>query len=312
MKAVFLDYKDINIGDLSWDPIKRLCDLQVWEKTPEDEIVARIGDAEAVFMDSAPITAETICACPNLKYIGVAATGYNHIDVDAARKHGIAVTNVPAYSSSAVSQHTIALLLYITNKISYFDRELKKSVKAAACGGQSWDEVSTGHFRKMPLILLEGMSIGIVGYGKIGSRVAEIAKALGMTVNIYSRDREAAIKSDVLSLHCPLTDQNKGMINDEFISQMKDGAIFINAARGGLVDEDALARALKSGKISAAGLDVTVNEPPAPDCPLLKCDNCFITPHMAFMPEETRRRVIDICAKNLASFLDGGRLNRLD
>lgn len=311
MKAVFLDYKDINIGDLSWEPLENLCDLTVYETTEEDEKIERIGDAEIVFMDSASISREVIESCPNLKYLGIAATGFNHIDLEAAKEHGIAVCNVPAYSTTAVSQHAISHLLNITNKINYFDKELRKSIESEANGGKNWVDISTPHFNKMPLNLLEGKSIGIIGYGNIGKRVAAIAEALGMTVNIYSRDKEATIKSDVISLHCPLDDNNRGMINDEFISQMKDGAIFINTARGGLVDEEALAKALKSGKIAAAGLDVTVNEPPKADCPLLECENCFITPHMAFMPKETRARVVSVCADNLKAFLNGEELNRL-
>lgn len=311
MKAVFLDYKDINIGDLSWAPLEELCSLEVYETTPAEETAERIGDAEIVFMDSAAVSREVIESCPNLKYIGIAATGFNHIDLKAAEERGIAVTNVPAYSTSAVSQHAISLLLNITNKISRYDNALRESVADKAAGGSGWDEISGEYFNSNPLTLLEGKTIGIIGYGNIGRRVAAIAETLGMKVNIYSRDREAAIKSDVVSMHCPLDENNRGMINEEFIEQMKDGAIFINTARGGLVDEEALAKALNTGKIAFAGLDVTQHEPPQEDCPLLKCENCIITPHMAFMPKETRSELIERCADNLRSFTEGKRLNRL-
>lgn len=286
MKAVFLDCKDINSGDLSWEPIERLCSLTCWESTPIEKLSERIGDSEIIFIDSAPITHQIMSNHPNLKYIGIAATGFNHVDLDAAAKLGIAVTNVPGYSTTAVAQHTISLLLHITNKVGYYQEG-------------------------MPLTLLEGKSLGIIGYGNIGRQVARIAKALGMTVNIYSQNPQAAIKSHVVSLHCPLFDSNRNIINDAFIGQMRDGAILINTARGGLVDENALAKALKSGKLTAAGLDVTATEPPSADCPLLDLPNCFITPHIAFTPVETRESLLKTCAENLNSFLKGEKLNRL-
>lgn len=294
MKAVFLDYRDINMGDLDWNMFDDICKLEVYSSSTEDEALKRAYDAEAILMDSFQIDGSFMEKCPNLKFIGVAATGYNNVDIDAARERGIAVCNVPAYSREAVAQHAIALLLDITNKVSIFRK------------GRMTDNPLDG----IPL-LLNGKSIGIVGYGSIGSRVAEIAEALGMKVNIYSRDRKAAVESDVVSLHCPLNPQTAKMVNEEFISSMKDGAILINTARGGLIDEYALAEALKSGKILAAGLDVTVDEPPSENCPLLKCDNCRITPHMAFTDVETRKKVLDISAENLKAFINGEEKNRI-
>ena len=232
--------------------------------------------------------------CPRLKFIGAAATGYNNIDIEAAGRLGIAVANVPEYSREAVAQHTIALLLDITNRVSVFEE------------GRMTEDPMKG----IPT-LLHGKTLGIVGFGSIGSKVAEIGEALGMKVNIYSRDKEAAIASDVVSLHCPLNEETAGLVDREFISKMKDGAILINTARGGLVDEEALADALKKGKLRGAGLDVTVNEPPEECCPLLECDNCRITPHVAFMPVETRKKVLDITAGNLAAFIKGQRQNRI-
>ena len=286
-KAVFLDYRDINPGDISLKPLEELCDLTAYVDSTAEEALERAADAEIIFTDSCVINRRLIEACPKLRYVGVMATGINHIDLDAATEHEITVTNVPAYSTDAVAQHAIALLLSVTNKISRYEEG-------------DWPEDKLG---TLP-VLLNGKSIGIVGYGNIGKRTAGIAEALGMTVNVYSRDPEAAITSDVVSMHCPLTPENRGMVNREFISQMKDGAIFINTARGGLVDEEALAEALNSGKIYGAGLDVTVKEPISKDSPLLKCKNCYITPHVAFMPKETREKVVNIAARNLQMYLE--------
>lgn len=288
MKAVFLDYKDINPGDLTWDVFDGLCELEAYVDSTPEEAKARCADAEIVITDSCILDRKFMDACPKLKFIGCAATGYNNVDLEEAKARNIRVTNVPAYSTDAVAQHTIALLLHLTNLEGH---------TAFALG-------------KMP-ILLNGKSIGIVGYGNIGRKVAEIAEALGMKVNIYSRDREAAVQSDVVSIHCPLNDDTRSLVDGEFISQMKDGAIFINTARGAIVDEDALAEALRSGKISAAGLDVLTKEPPDEDCPLLNLDNCIITPHMAFMPKETREAVVRIVAQNIKSFIEGRDLNAL-
>lgn len=289
MKAVFLDCIDINRGDLSWEPIENLCDFKWYLTCTEEEAKERLTDAEAVFIDSFPIDRKVMENHPNLKYIGIAATGYNHVDLAAAGELGVAVTNIPAYSTDAVAQHAIALLLQLTNHPG------------------TYDDVDT-----TPLTLLTGKSLGIVGYGNIGRRIGEIAQALGMEVIPYSKEPDRAIKADVLSLNCPLTEENRGMVNSEFISSMKDGAILINTARGALVDEQALANALKTGKIAAAGLDVLEKEPPDETCPLLGLENCVITPHIAFTPKETRKLIIDLLAENLKSFQEGGRINRID
>ncbi len=302
MKGVFLDCAIINPGDISWEGLQSMMEFEYYERTAPDQIAERLAGAEAVFIDAAPMTREVIESCPDLKYIGIAATGYNHVDLEAAKQHGIAVTNVSGYAADAVSQHAIALLLYITNKIQTYND--------AIIDGE-WDKAEDYTFVKAPLTLLAGKSIGIVGYGAIGKRIAEIAGALGMKVNIYSKDREAAVSSDVVSLSCPLTKENTHMINREFISKMKDGAILINTARGGLVDADALADALKSGKLAGAGLDVLESEPPEPDNPLVGLKNCVITPHIAFIPLEARQTIVNTLAENLQSFLDGGELNRI-
>ncbi|MBQ3322719.1 MAG: D-2-hydroxyacid dehydrogenase [Firmicutes bacterium] len=289
MKAVFLDCIDINRGDLSWEPVEDLCEFKWFLTSTKEEAENRLKDADAVFIDSFPIDRRIIESHPQLKYIGIAATGFNHIDLAAAAEFGVAVTNIPAYSTDAVAQHAIALLLQLTNHPG------------------TYDDVDT-----TPLTLLTGKSLGIVGYGNIGRRIGEIAEALGMEVIPYRKDPERAIKADVLSLNCPLTEENRGMVNSEFISRMKDGAILINTARGALVEEQALADALKSGKIAAAGLDVLAKEPPDETCPLLGLDHCVITPHIAFTPRETRKLIIDLMAENLKSFQEGGRINRID
>jgi len=302
MKIVFLDSAIINPGDISWEGLQRLGDLEVRKRTSRVEAVSVIGDAEAVFTDSFAIDRELMEACPSLKFIGISATGFNHVDLDAAKELGIAVANVPAYAAEAVAQHAIALLLSVTNQIETYN----VAVKAG-----EWQKSRDYTFIKEPLTLLAGKSIGIVGFGDIGRKIAQIAEALGMKVNIYSRDKAAAIRSDVVSLSCPLTSENRGMVDTEFISQMKDGAILINTARGGLIDEAALADALKSGKIAGAGLDVLAQEPPSEDNPLVGIPNCYITPHIGFIPVETRRVVIETCEKNLEAFINGKKMNRL-
>ena len=288
IKGVFIDCTDITRGDISWEPMEKLCDYTYYLESTEEEAKARLRNMDAVFVDSFPIDRKVMDDNPQLKYIGIAATGFNHIDIKAAEEKGIAVTNIPAYSTDAVAQHAIALLLQITNRPG------------------TYDDVDT-----TPLTLLNGKSMGIVGYGNIGRKVGEIAASLGMEIIPYSQDPERAVKADVLSLNCPLTEENRGMVNSEFISRMKDGAILINTARGGLVDEQALAEALKNGKLKAAGLDVLSKEPPDETCPLLNLDNCVITPHIAFTPIETRAKIIELLAENLKSFLEGGNFNRI-
>lgn len=302
IKCVFLDCAIVNPGDISWGRLDSLCRFSWYDRTSEECILERLRRSDAAIVDSARINRSIMEACPDLKYIGIAATGFDNIDLKAAEELGIAVTNVPAYAADSVAQHAVALLLYITNSIHIYDQAVKKG---------KWSKSEDYTFIDAPVMLLRGKSIGIVGYGAIGRRVGEIAKALGMKVNIYSRDPEAAVASDVVSLNCPLTEENIRMVDASFIGRMKDGAILINTARGKLVDEEALAEALVSGKLSAAGIDVMYSEPPSDDDPLLRLENCFITPHIGFIPVETRRKVIETCADNLESFIRGEQLNRL-
>ena len=304
MRAVLLDGYTINPGDLSWDKVRCLCDeFTVYDSSYNEDLVPRIGDCEIVFTSKTQITRQVMEQAPNLKYIGLTATGYNNVDVKAAADLGIAVTNVPAYATDAVAQHTLALILELTNNVGLHS----ESVNAG-----EWTSNPFFCYWKKPITLLAGKSIGIIGYGQIGRKVGELAKAFGMTVNVYSRDREAAVKSDFVSLHCPLTAENKHMINAAFIEEMKPGAVLLNTARGALVDEQALAVALKTGRLGGAGLDVLETEPPKADCPLLGLDNCVITPHNSWAPKEMRQMVIDVLANNLHSWLSGGELNRLD
>ena len=304
MNIVIFDGYTINPGDLSWDKLDALCDkLTVFESTSEDKALSRLTGNEILMTSKCPITRELMENSPQLKYIGCTATGYNNIDVEAAADLGIAVTNIPAYSTDAVAQHTIALMLELSNHVGLHNVSVQE--------GQ-WSDNEYFCYWKKPVTLLTGKSLGIIGYGAIGRRVAQIARALGMEINIFSQDPAGAMKSDFVSLHCPLTRENRHMVNTEFLVNMKPGAILINTARGGLVDERALADAIKAGFIAGAALDVLEQEPPAKDCPLIGLDNCIITPHIAWSPKEMRQAVIDILAENLESWLTGGMKNRVD
>lgn len=304
MNIVIFDGYTINPGDLSWDKLDALCDkLTVFDSTSEDKALSRLTGNEILMTSKCPITRELMENSPQLKYIGCTATGYNNIDVEAAADLGIAVTNIPAYSTDAVAQHTIALMLELSNHVGLHN--------ASVQDGQ-WSDNEYFCYWKKSVTLLTGKSLGIIGYGAIGKRVAQIARALGMEINIFSQDPAGAMKSDFVSLHCPLTRENRHMVNTEFLVNMKPGAILINTARGGLVDERALADAIKAGFIAGAALDVLKQEPPAKDCPLIGLDNCIITPHIAWSPKEMRQAVIDILAENLESWLTGGMKNRVD
>ena len=304
MEIVLLDGYTINPGDLSWKRLELMSDkFTVFDKTPPERVASRIGLCDVLMTSKCQITREIMANAPNLKYIGLTATGYNNVDVKAAADLGIAVTNVPSYATDAVAQHTMALILEITNNVGLHNRSVQEG---------EWTSSKYFCYWKKPVTLLAGKSIGIIGYGEIGKKVAELAKAFGMTVNIYSRDPEAAIKSDYVSLHCPLTPENEKMVNTQFLVNMKPGAVLINTARGGLVDERALADALKAGFIAGAATDVLTTEPPEEDCPLIGLDNCILTPHMAWAPKEMRQLVIDTLADNLAAWLDNRIVNRVE
>ncbi|MDR2662156.1 MAG: D-2-hydroxyacid dehydrogenase, partial [Treponema sp.] len=302
-------------GDLSWDELGKLGELTVYDRTPPEKTIERIGGAEAVILNKAPVTKETLAACENIKYIGVLATGYNIVDCDAAKARGIVVTNIPTYGTDAVGQFAIALLLEICHHAGHHDQAVKKG---------RWEKNPDWCFWDYPLIELAGKTLGIIGFGRIGQTTGRIAKALNMKVIAHDSqptDSGKAIadyvslddlfaRSDVIALHCPLFPSTQGIINKNTIAKMKDGVIILNNSRGPLVLEQDLADALNSGKVYAAGLDVVNTEPIKSDNPLLKAKNCIITPHISWAPKESRQRLLDIAVNNLrAFFIDGKPVN---
>lgn len=310
MKIVVLDGYTENPGDLSWDALAALGELTVYDYTSAEEIVSRIGDAPMVLTNKTPITAETLAACPKIRYIGVLATGYNVVDVAAARERGIVVTNVPTYGTQAVAQHVFALILELCHHVGHHNAAVQQGRWTAERDFCFWD---------YPLIELEGKTLGLIGYGRIGQAVARIARAFGMQVLPYRPSGgegtvalETVLRnSDIISLHCPLTKDNAQMINGETIAMMKSGVLLINTARGGLINEQDLREALLSGHVSAAAVDVVSTEPIRMDNPLMGLDNCLITPHIAWAPKESRQRLMDVAVENAAAFLRGSVQNNV-
>lgn len=302
MKIVNLDAYTIHLNDLNWNELAQLGDLVTYDRVAPEDVIPAIENADAVFTSKVKLTKEVIEACPNLKFIGVTATGYDNIDLDAAKARGIAVCNVPAYSTESVAQHTFALILEITNHVGHYTELVHE---------HQWEKSLDFTFIDRPLTQLSGRSLGIIGYGSIGKRVARIAETFGMTVHVYSKDPDAAVQSDILTLHCPATADNRGFINKDFISKMKDGAILINTARGALLNEDDVADALKRGKLAAVAVDVVNGEPPRKGHPFIGLENLYITPHIAWSTREARAVITKTSAANLKSFLAGGDLNRI-
>ncbi|MDR3338056.1 MAG: D-2-hydroxyacid dehydrogenase [Treponema sp.] len=314
MKIIILDGFRENPGDLSWDGFKNLGDLTVYDRTPEDKIAERIGDAGVVIVNKTPIKRETLEACTNIRYIGVLATGYNIVDVAAAKEKRIAVTNIPTYGTMAVGQFAIALLLEICHHAGHHDHAVHKG---------RWENDPDWCFWDYPLIELAGKTLGIIGFGRIGQTTGNVARALGMRIIAFDEienDTGKAIaeyvsldtlftKSDVIALHCPLFPSTQGIINKTTIAQMKDGVIIINNSRGPLIVEKDLADALNSGKVFAAGIDVVSEEPIKGDNPLLGAKNCFITPHISWAPKESRQRLMDIALDNLKAFINNNPQN---
>ena len=311
MKIVILDGYTENPGDLSWEGFEKLGDLTVYDRTPADKIAERIEGAEAVIINKTPLSAETIAGCPTLKYIGVLATGYNVVDVQAAKDRGIPVCNIPTYGTAAVGQFAIALLLEICHHIGEHSQSVHNG---------DWESCVDWCYWNYPLIELDGKTMGIIGFGRIGQTTARIAQALGMKVLAYDQYENKSLesdtmkyttlddllaKSDVISLHCPLFESTQGIINKDSIAKMKDGVIILNNSRGPLIVEQDLADALNSGKVAAAGLGVVSTEPIHRDNPLLKAKNCIITPHISWAPKESRQRLMDIAVDNLEKFLAG-------
>ena len=316
MKIVILDGFTTNGGDLSWNGISELGDLTVYDRTAPGEVIDRCLGAEAVLTNKVIITDEVMQALPKLKYIGVMATGYNVVDIDAARRRGIVVTNVPAYSTPSVAQMVFAHLLNITNQVALHDRQVHEGRWA---GNQDFC------FYSAPLIELASKQMGIVGLGQTGSAVAKIALALGMRVMAFTSKSQESLPegiikgsldemfatSDVVSLHCPLTPDTKHIVNAARLATMKPSAIVINTGRGPLVNEQDLADALNNGTIAAAAVDVLSTEPPTADNPLLAARNCHITPHIAWASQAARARLIDTLASNLKGYISGNVVNNV-
>ncbi len=313
MKIVVLDGYTLNPGDISWDGIRQFGDVTVYDRTDtgnEKEIIERIGDAEAVFTNKTPLSKHVFEACPALKYTGVLATGYNVVDISAARENGVTVTNIPTYGTAVVGQFAIALLLEICSRVGHHDQAVHSG---------AWENCNDWCFWDYPLIELDGKTMGIIGFGRIGQTTGRIAKALGMNVLAndaapndsgkqiaeYVDKDELFARSDVIALHCPLFPDTEGIICRENIEKMKDGVIILNNSRGPLINEQDLADALNSGKVYAAGLDVVSTEPIRGDNPLLKAKNCIITPHMSWGAKESRQRLMEIAASNLEAFVKG-------
>lgn len=309
MKIVILDGFAANPGDLEWKNLEKLGQLSVYNRTKENEIMERCRDAEIIYTNKTPLNGKTIAELTKLRFIGVLATGYNVVDVKAALEHGITVCNVPAYSTMSVAQNVFALILDITNSVAHYTEKSK---------GGKWSESEDFCFTDTTLIELADKQLGIVGYGAIGMQVGRIAQAFGMNVAAYSSKPEELIApvvkmeldelfatSDIISLHCPLTETTRHIVNESRLAKMKPSAILINTSRGPLVDEKALANALKQRTIAAAGVDVLSQEPPLPDNPLLSAPHIRITPHISWATKEARRRLLEISIANLEAFLSG-------
>lgn len=316
MKIVVLDAYTLNPGERKWEELEELGEVVVHDRTSPMDIVRRAQGAEAVLTNKTVLDGFILNQLPALKYIGILATGYNVVDLEVARQRGIVVTNIPTYSTLSVAQMAIAHLLNITQRVGHYANEVHNGVWSAQRDFCYWNT---------PLVELAGKKMGIVGFGNTGQATARIAEALGMDILVYtSKPKKMLPKkyqkvklndlfsmSDVVSLHCPLTSENKEMVNSFRLSLMKQGAILINTSRGGLIDEKALEQALLSGKLLGAGLDVLSSEPASPSNPLLKLKNCFITPHIAWATRESRMRLMNQAVKNLKAWMEGNTINNV-
>ena len=316
MKIVVLDGYGLNPGDLSWDAVSQLGELTVYDRTSSEEVIARSAGAEAILTNKTVISAEIMEALPDLKYIGVLATGYNVVNIDAAREKGIVVTNIPAYSTPSVAQMVFAHILNIAQQVQHHSEEVRKG---------RWTNNADFCFWDTPLIELREKKIGLVGLGHTGYNTARIAIGFGMQVTAYTSKSSLQLppeikkrtldelfsECDIVSLHCPLTDETKELVNAERLRLMKPTAILINTGRGPLVNEQDLADALNAGKLYAAGLDVLSSEPPKADNPLLTARNCYITPHIAWASLEARTRLMDILVENIKAFQAGKPVNNV-
>ncbi len=312
MKITVLDGYTTNPGDLSWDWLEICGDCTVYDRTPSELIEERVKDCDIIITNKTPLRRDLLQTLPCLKYIGLLSTGYNIVDWDYCKEKGIPVCNIPSYSTQAVAQLVFSLILELTNSVA---------IHSSSVHDGEWAACKDFCYWKTPLTELSGKTLGIIGFGKIGKAVAKIGTAFGMNIlastnhpspyeNVEFCDKDELLsRSDFVSVHCPLTPETEGMANAEFFSKMKQNSVFINTSRGQVVDEYALADALKSGKIAGAGLDVLCVEPPKADNPLFGIENCFITPHIAWAGFETRERLMQICRKNLEAFLNGSPIN---
>ncbi len=315
LKIVVLDGYTLNPGDLSWDGIRGLGDLVVYDRTPAEKTIERIGDADIVLTNKVMLTREILMQTPSVKYVGVIATGYNVVDVETAKELGIIVTNVPAYSTASVAQLVFAFILELCHHVGEHNREVHNG---------AWTRSIDFSFWNYPLIELAGKTLGIIGFGAIGQATANIAAAFGMNIIYFNRTRKPELEtdrirfaelesvlreSDFISLHCPLTNETKALINRETIAKMKDGVFLINTSRGDVIVEQDVAEALNSGKLAGVGVDVVSAEPIRQDNPLLKAKNCILTPHFAWAAKESRSRLMDTLIKNIQAFLDNNPIN---
>jgi glycerate dehydrogenase len=315
MKIVVLDGYTLNPGDISWDGLKQCGDVTIYDRTPAEKIVERAAGAEIVYTNKTPMNREVIDQLPALKYIGVLATGYNIVDTEAAKEKGITVTNVPGYGTGAVAQMTFALLLELCHHVQYHSDSVMQ-------GG--WSQSVDFCFWDYPLVELAGKTMGIIGFGNIGRKVADIATAFGMHIignDNFKTDQshrsnfqwadvnQLLAQSDVVSIHCPLFPETKGLINKESLKLMKNSAFLLNTSRGPVIVDEDLAEALNSGTIAGAGIDVLSVEPPTNDNPLFSAKNCIITPHIAWATKEARIRLMDITVNNLSAFINGNPVN---
>jgi len=316
MKIVVLDGYTLNPGDIDWRAFESLGEVIVYDRTPPEAIVQRIGDAEAVLTNKTPIDQKTLEACPNLGYIGVLATGYNVVDTSAAMKRGIPVCNIPTYGTAAVAQFTAALLLELCHHVGAHSDSVHRG---------DWGRSPDWCYWNTPLIELAGKTAGLIGFGRIGQATATVLRALGMRILAYDTCPNEAGRqlakyvtlemlleeADVISLHCPLFPETQGIICKRNIDRMKDGVLLLNASRGPLVVERDLAEALNAGKVGGAALDVVSTEPIRDDSPLLTARNCILTPHIAWAPKESRMRLMAAAAENLRAFLAGTPQNNV-
>lgn len=321
MKIVVLDGYTLNPGDLDWQPLQALGECTFYPRTASHQVVERAQGAEIVVTNKVVLGAEQFAALPQLRYVGVSATGTNVVDLDAAREHGVVVTNVPAYSTMSVAQQVFALLLELTTQVGHHNRRVQQG---------AWCESADFCFRDTPLVELDGLTLGLVGFGNIGQAVARIAQSFGMNVLVYARhpERHKQLQggrgpvpveldglfamSDVVSLHCPLTEETAGLVDERRLAMMKPGTFLINTARGPLLDECAVAAALHSGRLAGAGLDVLSQEPPNADNPLLTAPNCIITPHIAWATSAARQRLLTTVVNNIAAFQGGRPINQVN